>query len=81
VDGFEMSTWWGLVAPRGLRKDLVTRLHSETVKALRYPDTVERLAKVGAEPVGSTPQQFAAFIASERTKYAAIVRTAQVKLD
>src|SRR5215207_8354262 len=73
VPGFDMSTWWGLVAPSGVNKDIVAKLHGETAKLLRERDVKEKLANVGAEPVGNSPEEFGAFIRAERTKYAKVV--------
>lgn len=81
VPGFDMGTWWGLVAPAAVGKDVVTRLHAETIKVLALPDVKERLANVGAEPGGNTPDQFGAFIRSEAAKYARIVREAKIKIE
>lgn len=81
VPGFDMSTWWGLVAPAAVSKDIVARLHGETVKLLRQPDVKERIAFVGAETVGNTPQEFAAYIRAEAEKYAHIVKAAKIKVD
>jgi tripartite-type tricarboxylate transporter receptor subunit TctC len=81
VPGFDMSTWWGLVAPGAVSKDIIGRLHSETVKLLRQADVKERIAFVGAETVGNSPEEFAAFIRSERVKYARIVQDAKIKID
>ncbi|MDB5902477.1 MAG: hypothetical protein JWM26_1355 [Betaproteobacteria bacterium] len=81
VPGFDMSTWWGLVAPAGVAKEVVARLHTETAKILRQPDVRAKLANVGADPGGNSPEEFAAFIRAERTKYARVVKDAQIKLD
>jgi|SRR5688572_9826214 len=81
IPGFDMSTWWGLVAPAAVTKEIVARLHLETTKVLQLPDVKERLAKVGAEPGGDRPEQFAAFIRSETEKYARIVREAKIKIE
>ena len=81
LKGFDLSTWWGLVAPAGVNKDIVARLHGETVKALQLPDVKERLAQNGADPVGNSPAEFAAFIRNERDKYARIAKDANIKLD
>lgn len=81
VAGFDMSTWWGLVAPSAVSKDIVAKLHAETVKALKVPEVRERLGSVGAEPGGNTPDQFGAFIRSEMAKYARIVKDANIKID
>jgi tripartite-type tricarboxylate transporter receptor subunit TctC len=81
VPGFDMSTWWGLVAPGGVPKEIVARLHGETAKLLRDKDVKDRLANVGADPVGNSPEEFGAFIRAERAKYAKVVKEAQIKLD
>jgi tripartite-type tricarboxylate transporter receptor subunit TctC len=81
VPGFDMSTWWGLVSPAAVNKDIVARLHTETVKVLQLPDVKERFANVGAAAGGNRPEQFAAFIQSETTKYERIVREANIKIE
>lgn len=81
VPGFDMSTWWGLVAPAAVSKDVIARLQAETVKVLRQPDVKEKIAFAGAETVGNTAEEFAAFIRAERAKYARIVRDANIKID
>jgi len=81
VPGFDMSTWWGLVAPGAVGKEVVSRLHAETAKVLRQADVKEKIAFVGAETVGNSPEEFAAFIRSERAKYARIVKEAKIKID
>jgi tripartite-type tricarboxylate transporter receptor subunit TctC len=81
VEGFDMSTWWGLVAPAAVGKDVVNKLHGETAKLLRQADVKEKIAFVGADPVGNTPAEFAAFIRSETEKYARIVKAANIKIE
>jgi len=81
IPGFDMSTWWGLVAPAAAGKDIVGRLQAETVKLLKQPDVKERMAFAGAETVGNTAEEFAAFIRAETVKYARIVKDARVKID
>jgi tripartite-type tricarboxylate transporter receptor subunit TctC len=81
VPGFDMSTWWGLVAPAAMGKDAIGRLQTETVKLLRQPDVKEKIAFAGAETVGNTPEEFAAYIRTETAKYARIVKAANIKLE
>ena len=81
VPGFDMSTWWGIVAPAAVSKDIINRLHTEMVKAIRQPDAKERISGVGADIVGNTPEEFAAFIRTETEKYARIVKAANIKID
>lgn len=81
VPGFDLSTWWGLVAPAAVSKDVIARLQAETVKLLRQPDVKEKIAFAGADTVGNTAEEFAAFIRAERVKYARIVKDANIKID
>jgi tripartite-type tricarboxylate transporter receptor subunit TctC len=81
VAGFDLSTWWGLVAPAAVSKDIIARLETETVKLLRQPDVKEKIAFAGADTVGNTAREFAAFIRSERAKYARIVKDANIKIE
>jgi tripartite-type tricarboxylate transporter receptor subunit TctC len=81
LKGFDLSTWWGLVAPARVRPEVVARLHAETVKALAQPDVRERIAANGADAVGNSPEEFASFIRNERAKYARIIKEANIKLD
>jgi tripartite-type tricarboxylate transporter receptor subunit TctC len=81
LPGFDMSTWWGLVAPAGVSRDVVSRLHLATVKLLQQPDVKETMTNVGAEIVGSSPEDFGAFIRVERAKYARIVKEANIRIE
>ncbi len=81
VPGYDISTWYGLWAPKGTPRDIVERLASETAKILKQPDVRERYAALGAEPVGSTPDEFAAYCRSELTKWAKIVKESGAKAD
>jgi tripartite-type tricarboxylate transporter receptor subunit TctC len=79
--GFDMSTWWGIMMPAGVDKDIIGKLHASTVKVLRTAETKQAMANVGASVVGNSPEEFAKFIREERTKYAKIVRDANIKMD
>jgi len=79
--GFDTSLWFGLLAPAATPKDIVGKIHDDTVRALKQPDVAERIAAQGADIVGDTPAEFAAFIAAESAKYAAVIRQAGVKLE
>ena len=63
--GFDSTQWLGLLAPRAANPEIVQRMHAETARALALPDVKERLATAALQPVGNTPQQFAAVIKSE----------------
>jgi tripartite-type tricarboxylate transporter receptor subunit TctC len=73
VAGYEVASWFGILAPKGTPRDIVAKLNSVTVKLLRSPDTAERLAREGLDPVGSSPAEFAAYLQSEARKWARAV--------
>lgn len=79
--GFEATTWLGLVGPAGLPADVITRVNTEVVKMLGRKDVQDKLAFEGSVPQTGTPQQFAAYIRAEHTKWGALIREANIKLD
>ena len=81
VPGFDISTWYGVWAPAGTPKDIVNKIAAEIAKALHQPAVRERLAALGAEPVGNTPEEFAAYCQSELAKWSKIVRESGAKAD
>lgn len=81
VPGYAASGWYGLMAPVATPNEIVARLHAETIKVLRLPEVAERLASQGAEPVGSTPAEFTAFIRAEIDKWGKLVRSTGMKAD
>jgi tripartite-type tricarboxylate transporter receptor subunit TctC len=81
LPGFDISTWFGLMAPAGTPPDVVARWNAEIVKALNAPDVREKMLAQGAEPAPTSPQEFATFIARERDKYAKIVKASGAKVD
>ena len=81
MPGFDISTWFGLLAPAGTPPDVIAKWNAEVVKALNAPDVREKMLAQGAEPAPTTPAEFAAFIARERDKYAKIVKASGAKVD
>jgi len=81
LPGFDISTWFGIFAPGGTPQPVVLRLHDEFVKALEAPEVRSTMEKMGAEPVGNTPEQFAAYIQSEAKKYAQVIKASGAKVD
>ena len=81
LKGYEIVGWNGLFVPAGTPGTIVARLHAETVKALSHPTTKERLATLGAEGVGNTPGQFAAFVKAEIGKWAKVVKEAGLRQE
>jgi tripartite-type tricarboxylate transporter receptor subunit TctC len=81
LPGFEVTTWYGVLAPAGTPKDIVARLNREIVKIMNTPDTKERLAVVAADPMTSSPEQFATYIKQEIARWSKVVRTAGLRAD
>jgi tripartite-type tricarboxylate transporter receptor subunit TctC len=74
LPGYEAVQWFGVLAPAGTPREIVTRLHGEIVRVLQVGDVRQRLVQDGAEPVGSTPEEFGAFIRAETAKWAKVAR-------
>jgi len=81
VAGYEAGSWYGLSAPAGTSKEIINRLHAETIKVMALPDIKERLANAGFEVVTSNPEQFGAFTRSEIQKWGKIVKSTGLKAD
>src|SRR4051812_2712706 len=81
VRGYESNAWYGLLAPAKTPPAIVEQLHRETVKVLQLPDVRDNLRNQGAEPVGSTPREFAAIINDEIEKWRKVVQATGVKAD
>ena len=74
VDGYDVSGWYGILAPAGLPADIRGRLNTAINQGMRQPDVVKQLAQEGIDAVGSTPDEFGARIRKEITKWAAVVK-------
>jgi tripartite-type tricarboxylate transporter receptor subunit TctC len=82
LKGFDMTTWWGIMAPAKTPPEVVARLSAEIQKALDMPDTKERLRTMGSEtPTVRTPEGFTAFVESEKALYARLVKVSGAKPD
>ena len=79
--GFEVSGWYGMLAPSGTPKEVVQLLYAEIVKALKLPDVVERLTSDGAVAVGNTPDEFGAYIKAEITKWGPVIKASGATAD
>ena len=79
--GYEVSVWYGLLAPAGTPAATVNRLNAEIVKVVQLPEIAERWAALGAEPLTNTPEQFAVFIKNDLAKWAKVVRESGAKVD
>ena len=81
VPGYETVTWFGLYGPKGLPADVVNRLSTGINQALQDADVKERLARLGIEPVGGTPQQFAAMASADRAKWKTIITDRKITAE
>jgi tripartite-type tricarboxylate transporter receptor subunit TctC len=79
--GFDVTTWYGLLAPARTPATIVRKLHLETVKALALPDVRAKLADLGIEGIGSSPDEFATVIKSEIPKWAKVIKESGIKPD
>jgi len=81
LKGFEMTNWYGVVAPAGVPRDIINKVSADINKALQDPGVRKRLVDVGTEIGGGTPESFDTFIKSEIAKYTKLVKAANVQLD
>lgn len=81
LPGFEASSWFALLAPAGLPRDVQVRINTETARVLALPDVREKLALLGLDVAPGTPEALATFIQSETIKWAKVVKESGAKLD
>jgi tripartite-type tricarboxylate transporter receptor subunit TctC len=79
--GFEVTSWYGIVGPARMPQDVVARLNTAILAALKAPEVREQLARQGMDPIGSTPGEFAAHLKREVVKWAGVIRQAGIKAD
>jgi tripartite-type tricarboxylate transporter receptor subunit TctC len=79
--GFDLGTWFGVLAPVATPKDIVTRLNAEIVKIVNAPDFRKKMEEIGAQPIGDTPAQMAKQIKDDTERFARLVKEAKVSLD
>ena len=81
MPGFEAGAWQGVMVPAGTPAAVVQRLNAEIAKALQSAEVKEKLAQQGAEPLGSSPEEYAAYIKKELARWAAVVKATGVTLE
>ena len=81
LQGFEVNTWYGVLGPAGMPKDIVARLHGALLKGIEQPEMRTRLVEQGLDIIGSTPEQFARVIAEEKDKWAKVVKQSGARVD
>ncbi len=79
--GFEVIGWFGWLAPAATPRPIVNRLNAELVRALKVPEVRDRLLAQSTEPVGNSPQEFAAFMRSEHEKWSRVIRAANIRVE
>lgn len=78
---FDGSSWFGVVGPAGLPREITQKWHAEIVRILAKPDIRERFVSMGADPVGNTPEEFGTYIRSETAKWGELVKSSGIKAD
>jgi tripartite-type tricarboxylate transporter receptor subunit TctC len=81
IPGFESVTWFGMYGPKGMPADLVNRINTAVNEALKDRDVLDRLARLGIEPAGGTPQEFAAMTTRDRAKWKKIIQDRRLTAD
>ncbi|TMH19728.1 MAG: tripartite tricarboxylate transporter substrate binding protein [Betaproteobacteria bacterium] len=81
LPGFDVTSWYSIVVPSGTPNDIIAKLRSEIASALTQPDIQEKLAGLGAEPIGNTPAEFAAMLKVETAKWGKIVKDANIQVE
>src|SRR3970040_1202579 len=81
VPGYEAQVWQSTVVPAGTPREIIAKLTAELTRIMKLPETRERLSAVGIEPTSSTPEELAAFIRSETTKWSRIIKDIGLKIE
>ena len=81
VPGFEMTPWWGLFAPAGTPREVVTRINTETVRILALPDVKANYANLGLTAASNTPEQFSSYVQEEIVRWAKVVKASGARAD
>ena len=81
LPGHEATQWFGVLVPAGTPKDIVLKLHTVVVKAVGTPKVAQQLAAVGSDPVSNSPEEFAAHIRTEITKWGKVVKAAGITFE
>lgn len=81
MKGFNLGTWFGILAPAGTPKEIVTKLNTEIVRIIQSADFKKKMEEIGAEPIGNTPEQMAKQIKDDTDKYAKLVKDAKVVIE
>lgn len=81
VPGYDVTVWFGILAPAGTPKPIIDRLNAEMVKVIRTPEITDRFLKAGVDPVASTPEAFSGYLKGEVGRWAKVIQDAGIKAD
>ena len=81
VPGFEVTVWFGLLAPAGVPRDIIQRLNAESTKIINSPEVTDRFLKLGVTPSTGTPEQFSDMVKSEVGRWAKVIKDAGIKAE
>ena len=81
LPGYESTTWFGLFGPKGLPAEVVSRVNTAANQVLKDPEVVDKLTRLGIEPVGGTPAQFSALLGTELAKWKKIIQERKITLE
>lgn len=78
VDNFEVTTWFGILAPAGTQRDIVNRVNATWIKTAAMPESIEKMQTTGIEPISSTPEQFSKFLQVEIVRWGKVIKEANI---
>jgi tripartite-type tricarboxylate transporter receptor subunit TctC len=81
VKGFDVSSWFGFFYQAKVSKEIATKLHTDTVAALKHDSVKNRLVELGADPIGSTPDELARHLQAEMAKWGPLIAEAKIKIE
>ncbi|KGG83667.1 MFS transporter [Comamonas thiooxydans] len=81
LKGFNLGTWFGVLAPAATPKEVVTKLNTEMVKIIHSPEFRQKMEEIGADPIGNTPEQMAKQIGEETQKFSKLVKEGKVAIE
>ena len=81
VPGLDVTQWWGVLMPAGTPRDIIVRLHGEITEAIKLPNVKALMGDLGAEPVGSSPEQFSDFVRAEIAKFRNVTKQANIRVE
>jgi tripartite-type tricarboxylate transporter receptor subunit TctC len=81
VPGFEITAWFGFMAPGGTPKPLIEKIHADVARIVASPEIQERILSQASEPVGNSPEEYAAFIRAEIAKWRAVIEQANMRAE